>query len=625
MPAGLPHRIGHPRLPPAAHRRRARVRLDDHARPRAGIRRRQRSRTCSARSRAKAAGCPLQPGAGPHRRERRDAREPAARPAARDRSRCSGRRWLRSWAARSASTRPGPRSWSRPARPPGSRPRSTPRSPGAFFALEEILGSLAVGAFPPVVVASVVAAVVSHSFLGNNPAFPIPVEYGFALKREVFVFYPFLGMVAGVVAALFIRVYFGTETLIAPARNPRWHAALARRGDGGHAGAPLERPAGGARASGRAPRVFRRMSGVVARAPGVGQHRGHLDHAQQRRLGRPVHALALCRRGHRRRLRRRSSPASFPTWGFRPEAYALVGMGALVAAATAAPITGILLVFEMTNDYEIVLPLMLTTVIANLVARRIEPDSLYSGWLRRRGERLEHGTDRDVLAGSRVAAAFDPAPQVVGEDASMRPAAGSIWGAAPTPTCRWWTRSAGWSASSRWPTSAASPESARSHSDARRLRSGHTGRDGGARGQPARRRSGRWACAARPRFRWSTLDRSPPRPREPGAHSRALRASRGRRRQLGEHPRRFPTGRPPRRIPAMPAHTFDALLPLARRRACWHRRTTSTAPKSSSRTRRCGSSSTARSTPRCATSTSTSARPASSIPKRSSCSAPRSR
>jgi chloride channel protein, CIC family len=94
-------------------------------------------------------------------------------------------------------------------------------------------------------------------------------------------------------------------------------------------------------------------------------------------------------------------------------------MGALVAAATAAPITGILLVFEMTNDYAIVLPLMLTTVVANLVARRIEPDSLYSGWLRRRVERVEHGTDWDVLAGLTVADAFDPAPQVVSQDASL--------------------------------------------------------------------------------------------------------------------------------------------------------------------------------------------------------------
>ena len=48
---------------------------------------------------------------------------------------------------------------------------------GAFFALEEILGSLAAGTFPPVVVSSVVAAVVSRAFLGNHPAFPIPAEY----------------------------------------------------------------------------------------------------------------------------------------------------------------------------------------------------------------------------------------------------------------------------------------------------------------------------------------------------------------------------------------------------------------------------------------------------------------
>ena len=49
--------------------------------------------------------------------------------------------------------------------------------------------------------------------------------------------------------------------------------------------------------------------------------------------------------------------------------FSIVGMGALVATATGAPITGILIVFEMTNDYEIVLPLMLSTVIANVVAQ----------------------------------------------------------------------------------------------------------------------------------------------------------------------------------------------------------------------------------------------------------------
>jgi chloride channel protein, CIC family len=90
-------------------------------------------------------------------------------------------------------------------------------------------------------------------------------------------------------------------------------------------------------------------------------------------------------------------------------------MGALVAASTHAPITGILLVFEMTNDYALVLPLMLATVISYLVARRLEPDSLYSGWLRRRGERIDHGTDETALASLHVRDAYDEGARMLGE------------------------------------------------------------------------------------------------------------------------------------------------------------------------------------------------------------------
>ncbi|HKN69059.1 MAG TPA: chloride channel protein, partial [Gemmatimonadaceae bacterium] len=104
-----------------------------------------------------------------------------------------------------------------------------------------------------------------------------------------------------------------------------------------------------------------------------------------------------------------------PNATIRPEAYAIVGMGALVAASTNAPITGILLVFEMTNDYALVLPLMLATVISFLVARRLEPDSLYSGWLRRRGERIEHGTDETALSELYVRDAFDERARVMSE------------------------------------------------------------------------------------------------------------------------------------------------------------------------------------------------------------------
>jgi CIC family chloride channel protein len=289
---------------------------------------------------------------------------------------------------------------------------------GAFFALEEILGSLGVGAFPPVVVASVVAAVVSQTFLGNNPAFPIPVEYGFALKREVFVFYPFLGLVAGGVAALFVKVYFGTDALVRRLSIPRpllpciggflvGAMVLLSRGllvGHGHLAVHLE-VFGGMSATSLA---LLALGGIVATS--ITLHTGGSGG-----LFTPSLFVGAASGGAFGVL----LAQLFPTLGLRPEAYALVGMGAVTAAATAAPITGILLVFEMTNDYAIVLPLMLTTVIANLVARRIDPESLYSGWLRRRGERVDHGTDRDVLAGLTVSDVFDPAPQVVSEQASV--------------------------------------------------------------------------------------------------------------------------------------------------------------------------------------------------------------
>ena len=289
---------------------------------------------------------------------------------------------------------------------------------GAFFALEEILGSLAVGAFPSVVVASVVAAVVSHTFLGNNPAFPVPEEYGYALQREVFIFYPFLGIVAGLVSVLFVRVYFGTEKLAKQFVGPRWGLAflggvlvgiLVLLSQGllvghGHLAVHLE--------------VFGRMSWTALALLALGSILATsitLNFGGSGGVFTPSLFVGAATGG--------SFGVAlsnlFPQLGLHPEAYALVGMGAVVAAATSAPITGMLLVFEMTNDYNIVLPLMLTTVIANLVARRLEPDSLYSGWLRRRGERLQHGADRDVLAGLRVSDAFDPAPNVVGETAPL--------------------------------------------------------------------------------------------------------------------------------------------------------------------------------------------------------------
>ena len=67
------------------------------------------------------------------------------------------------------------------------------------------------------------------------------------------------------------------------------------------------------------------------------------------------------------------------------EAYGVIGMGALFAATARAPMTAILIIFELTGDYKIMLPLMLSVVIATALAGHLSPHSIYTLKLRRRG------------------------------------------------------------------------------------------------------------------------------------------------------------------------------------------------------------------------------------------------
>jgi CIC family chloride channel protein len=82
-------------------------------------------------------------------------------------------------------------------------------------------------------------------------------------------------------------------------------------------------------------------------------------------------------------------------------AYALVGMGGVIAGTTHAPLLAILMVFELTQNYGIVLPIMLTSVMAYWTARTIRRTSIYTEELRRRGMRWE-GTAQERLMRSLV-------------------------------------------------------------------------------------------------------------------------------------------------------------------------------------------------------------------------------
>jgi CIC family chloride channel protein len=84
-------------------------------------------------------------------------------------------------------------------------------------------------------------------------------------------------------------------------------------------------------------------------------------------------------------------------WQLQPEMYALVGMGALLAAVVHAPLASILICFELTQDYKVMLPAMLACIMAVAVARMVYPYSVYSLGLRTRGVRVGSAGDFVLL------------------------------------------------------------------------------------------------------------------------------------------------------------------------------------------------------------------------------------
>lgn len=89
-----------------------------------------------------------------------------------------------------------------------------------------------------------------------------------------------------------------------------------------------------------------------------------------------------------------------------PQGYAIAGMAAMMAGVVRAPITGIMLVFELTQDFRLILAIMITSVICALLADRFEPNGVYSLGLLRKGVRLRQGRDVDIMQSLRVSDAM---------------------------------------------------------------------------------------------------------------------------------------------------------------------------------------------------------------------------
>lgn len=278
---------------------------------------------------------------------------------------------------------------------------------GVIFAIEIILGELSIRSLSSVVVSAVTASVIWRSAFGDVPAFYIPLEYGINSLWE-YAFYPVLGLLAALAGAAFVATLYWTEDFFDNLKAvPEW----------------LKTSIGGALLGltalvyplitgihwGKVPHIF--SSGhdvienalsnqsllwfalvmivlkIVATSLTLGSGGSGGVFAPGLFIGAMVgtaYALVL--------------NMIFPGVPASPSAYALVGMGAVFAASAHAPLTAVLIIFEMTGDYRIMLPLMLTVVIATLVAQKLlKGESIYTIKLTRRGVRLQRGRDIDIM------------------------------------------------------------------------------------------------------------------------------------------------------------------------------------------------------------------------------------
>ena len=272
---------------------------------------------------------------------------------------------------------------------------------GTLFASEVILRDIRITSVSPILISSLVAASVSRAYYGNNPAFNVS-HYELASYGELGL-YCVLGLLAGLVAVLFVKVLYKTEDIV-DAIKIHWLLKAAIGGlllglvgmyyseIHGVGYGVIERILNNPGQYGIIILSLLCMLKIVMTSVTIGAGGSGGVFAPSLFMGAALGGLfGICVQG-------------IPYFGIAsPGAYALVGMSAVVAGTTHAPIQAILILVEMTGNYEIILPIMISCVISNIVSKKIESGSIYTMKLIRRGESMEIGKDRAILKKLHVA------------------------------------------------------------------------------------------------------------------------------------------------------------------------------------------------------------------------------
>ena len=264
---------------------------------------------------------------------------------------------------------------------------------GSMFALEVILGDFALATFSPIVISSVVATAVSRAYLGDTPAFIVP---GYELVSAwEFPMYLTLGLFCAAVGVTFTKTLYRIEDVFGRFKFPEYLKAVLGGMILGVIGLFFPQILGvGYGAMDMA--LLQHLSWwlmlvlviikVVATSITIGSGGSGGIFAPSLFLGAMAGGFFGMVVHH-----------LFPNVTASPGAYSIVGMGAVVAATTHGPLAAILILFEMTGSYKIILPLMFSCIVGTIVSGQLLRDSIYTLKLARRGVDIKAGKEVNVL------------------------------------------------------------------------------------------------------------------------------------------------------------------------------------------------------------------------------------
>ncbi|MBO7745741.1 chloride channel protein [Paenibacillus sp. MWE-103] len=297
---------------------------------------------------------------------------------------------------------------------------------GALFAFEIILGSFALTYIGPIVVSSVVSAAIGRVFLGNLPTFPVPHDEMQGSMGMIALF-ALLGLAGGLLSLVYIRSLLLFERRWEAVRTlPEW-----------------TKPAIGGLAVGVIGFFYPQLLGV-------GYPAVELTLTGHATLHLVVVLLALKLFATTTTIASGGSGGVFapglfmgammgsafgilanlllPLPDVNPGIFAIVGMAAVFAGTAHAPITAMVMLFELTGDYRLILPLMLVAILSSSVTTKLFRESIYTAKAAKRGIDLIRKRAADKLSAILVTEAMDVEPVMIASNTTIEVAIGLFMG-----------------------------------------------------------------------------------------------------------------------------------------------------------------------------------------------------